>query len=174
MNDSKTFKSAADLGLPTGEAVIRRGKVTQQPTGLQPIDRSPAPIRPATISRIQPDMPTGGSQVILKTTYIDRSKGFLISSVPLWLAFATAAGLICYFYRGNPFLSVAMIGYLFTGAALGWFGSWAIHTIISPDGNTFYQSWLAYRIIQREQDHRHAQEENFYHPEEEQETMTHD
>lgn len=154
------YKSASALGLPTGDAVMRKGKVTVIPAG-QPAGvglRLPE-VGPAQL----PQMPqNAGSQVVLKTTYADRATGFLIGSVPMWLAFIVAAALIAYFFRDVPLFSVSMVGWMFTGAILSWVVSWLVHTMISPDGTTIIQSLLAYRVVRREQDYRHERDRGHY------------
>lgn len=148
-------KSAAQLGLPTGDAVLRGGKVTILPANHQ-LDVPRGDVGPAQLPQVQMN---AGSQVVLKTTYVDRSKGFLIGSTPMWLAFITGSALIAYFLRDVPLMSAAMIGYMFTGAIFAWIVSWLIHTLVSPDGTTIIQSFWAYRVVRKEQEHRHQQRE---------------
>lgn len=151
MNRS-THKSAAQLGLPTGDAVMREGKVT-----ILPPDHALDMPRRTDVGPAQlPQLPmNAGSQVALKTTYTDRAWGFLLKSVPMWLAFVVGSVLIAYFWRDVPLISATMIGYMFTGAIISWLISWVLDMAISPDGTTIIQSLLAFRIVAREQQHRH-------------------
>lgn len=145
---TKMSKTAQQLGLPTGDAVLRNGKVSVLPPGHALDGHRKTDIGPAQL----PQMPaSAGSQVVLKTTYADRAQGYLIGSVPMWLAFVVGAALIAYFMRDVPLLSTTMIGWMFTGAILSWVFSWVIHTLISPDGTTIIHALLGYRIIRHEQ-----------------------
>lgn len=147
----KTTKTATQLGLPAGDAVLRDGKVTILPPGHsldQPRQTDIGPYVPA---------PAATSHIEINGTYQDRARGFRIKTTPLTWAFMAGSGLVAYFGQGVPLMSAAMIGYMFTGFCVSWVFAWLVDTVISPDGNVLYQTHLAARWLAREQRHRHEQ-----------------
>lgn len=95
------------------------------------------------------------SRIELKTTYKDRSQGFLLATLPL----ASVAGLValimgvasrvCHSYAarrccafGSPF-------------AVSYLVAWISHLLISPDGAAFLSVFGVYQMASREQRHRH-------------------
>ena len=96
------------------------------------------------------------STVALRATYTDRSKGFLLATLPL----ATVAGVVA-FIAGIALFAVPILSWsallLFFGMfCLSYTVAYLAHTFVSPDGVPFLQAWAVYRLTREEQKHRHA------------------
>lgn len=95
------------------------------------------------------------SRIELKTTYKDRSQGFLLSTLPL----ASVAGLVALIMgvglAGVPLLSGAALLCFWGIFAAVYLIAYLGHLLISPDGAAFLGIWGVYRMAAREQRHRH-------------------
>lgn len=128
---------------------------------LLPAVREPAravqgevlPPERAPIYMPQQDQPL--SRIELRTTYRDRSQGFLLSTLPL----ATVAGLVAVIMgvglAGVPLLSGAALLCFWGIFAVTYVLAYLGHLLISPDGAAFLSVWGVYRMAAREQRHRH-------------------
>lgn len=146
-------RTAKELNLPAGDAVIRDGRVMVLPAGhTLDVDRS-REIQPYQVQQMMAQ--TSTSQVILKTTYTDRANGYRRATAPLSVAFMVAGALVAIFVQSAPVFSLATIAWMFSGFCAAWLIGWLVHTLASPDGAVIAQAFYAYRIIRREQDYRH-------------------
>ena len=95
------------------------------------------------------------SRIELKTTYKDRSQGFLLATLPL----ASVAGLVALIMgvglAGVPFFSGAALLCFWLSFALAYLVAWISHLLISPDGAAFLSVFGVYQMASREQRHRH-------------------
>ena len=95
------------------------------------------------------------SRIELRTTYADRSRGFLLATLPL----ASVAGLVALIMgvglAGVPFFSGAALLCFWLSFALAYLVAWISHLLISPDGAAFLSVFGVYQMASREQRHRH-------------------
>lgn len=92
----------------------------------------------------------------LRGDYTDRAKGFQLVTVPLAVGVGLGSLLVGIVGWGVPVLSVAALGWLWSGFLLTWLAAWAIHTVASPDGIALIHAVLGYRLIRHEQRERWA------------------
>ena len=169
MTTQRQYKQAAGVqALPPGERP--RGAVIQgwesaysdaEQRRLLPAVREPAravvgeimPPEQAPIYMPQPQRPL--SAIELRTTYADRSKGFLLATLPL----ASVAGLVALIMgvglAGVPLLSGAALLCFWGIFAATYLIAWLGHLAISPDGAAFLSVFGVYLMAVREQRHRH-------------------
>ena len=115
---------------------------------------------PSMVDILPPETPYLPAQVtptptILRGTYEDRSRGFLLATLPL----ATVASVVA-FIAGIALFAVPILSW---SALLVFFGMFCLsytvaylaHTFVSPDGVPFLQAWAVYRLTREEQKHRH-------------------
>ena len=144
-------KTAYELGLPQGDAVMRDGRVTVLPIGhTLDIDRSQE-IQPYQVQQMTPG---ATSQVILKTTYSDRAKGYRIAVQPLSAVMGALSVIVAIVGVGVPIFSLTILAWFGTAYALTWLAGYIIHQFVSPDGATIIHALLGYRVIRHEQQMR--------------------
>ena len=116
------------------------------------------PMQRAEIIRVNdalPMLPNATTNVELKTTYTDRSKGFQLATLPISVAFGIGALVVALLGFSVPIFSIAALS-VFWIAFLGWWLlGWLIHHVASPDGIALVQALLMYRYLRREQQQRH-------------------
>jgi hypothetical protein len=119
---------------------------------------APAPRQRVEIIPIDeqlPMLPTAQTSVELHTTYLDRSKGFQLATLPISAAFGVGALIVAVVGYSVPVLSIGALA-VFWLAFLGWWLiGWAIHHVASPDGIALVQALLMYRYVRTEQIERH-------------------
>ena len=95
------------------------------------------------------------SRIELRTTYKDRSQGFLLATLPL----ASVAGLVALIMgvglAGVPFFSGAALLCFWLTFAAAYLVARIAHLAISPDGAAFLSVFGVYLMASREQRHRH-------------------
>jgi fatty acid desaturase len=123
--------------------------------------QAPAPI----VRRAAPDalqnvvhtidvQPSATQHIEMKTSAVDRSKGFLIATVPLFAAFAVGAVLIAYIAFNVPVLSAAMLAIFWLTFVLAWAASYIYTLAISAEGIARYEAGQKWQVIKREQTER--------------------
>lgn len=124
------------------------------PTGNQPVVQSYRTQLPASDPLSLP--PSAATQhVQLATTYVDRSKGFQLATLPIAAAFGLGVLLIAYVGFDTPFLSVSAFVVFWLAFLAWWLVGWLIHHAASPDGNALIHTLLGWRYLNREQKERH-------------------
>jgi len=120
------------------------------------------PIRPYRVEVLPPAAPmtptvptTSRTDVMLKTTYVDRARGFNTVAVPLSAAVGVGSLIIGVAGFAVPVFSVGALATLWLGFLATWLVAWAIHTVISPEGNALVTTFFAWGWLAREQRHRH-------------------
>ena len=127
-------------------------KYTTRDNFVAPLPRTRVEILPP--DNIAPMLPTAQTSVTLHTTYLDRSKGFQLATLPIAVAFGGGALVVAIVGYSVPFLSLGALA-VFWLAFLGWWLiGWAIHHIASPDGIALVQALLSYRYLREEQKER--------------------
>lgn len=115
----------------------------------------------APITRYEPVLPTellppaSVAHVELRTTYLDRSKGFQLATLPVSLAFGIGALIVAIAGYSVPVLSVSALAVFWLAFLAWWLLGWAIHHIVSPDGVALIHALLGWRLLYREQAERH-------------------
>lgn len=149
--DPAPKKTAEQLGLPTGDAVMRNGKITILPKEHDMDEERGPEIGPAQMPTFKPSSTT---QTVIKTSAIDRAKGFNISTSRLSWAFALAGSLIAIWGYSAPVFSVTTLLFAFTAYATAWVIAWLSYQFVSPDGATILHAFLAYRLVRHHQKDR--------------------
>lgn len=101
------------------------------------------------------DVPLSATQhVETRTSHVDRAKGYLISSVPLFASYGVGAVLIAWVGFAVPIMSIpALVIFWLTFAAI-WGVSYLVNIGISAEGVAFFEAWRKWRVIEREQAER--------------------
>ncbi len=115
------------------------------------------------VIEVQPPVPMEGfnvpspaqSMVELRTSYTDRSRGFVWAITPVAAItglLSCVAGVALF---AVPALSFAILTWFLTAFCLTWIVGYVAHLLLSPDGALFANTWFLWRTVQREQKHRH-------------------
>jgi hypothetical protein len=103
------------------------------------------------------DVPLAATQHIeMKTSAVDRSKGFLIANVPLFGAFALGVWLLSGLLTNAPLFSFLGLCILWGSFVLAWLASYAYTLHTSAEGTAHYEARAKWRIIAEEQRRRWA------------------
>ena len=101
------------------------------------------------------DAPLSATQhVEMRTSAVDRSKGFLLASVPLYGAFALGVVLMMVLFTGYPFFSFWAFSVFWLSFVLAWAWGYRETLMKSAEGVAFFEAKAKWRIIEREQDRR--------------------
>lgn len=124
---------------------------------------------PATVRREAPPMPINSNVALtidapptstmhtdVRTSEVDRAKGFLLRSVPLYGAFALLVLLVTIFFYNVPFLSLPALVIFWLSFVMAWLLAYCYDLSHSPAGIAHYESRMKWRIIEREHDRRWA------------------
>ena len=95
------------------------------------------------------------SRIELRTTYADRSRGYLISMLPLAAVASLVGVIIAVSLFSVPLLSGAALLTFWAIFASVYLVSYLAHLLVSPDGAAFLAIFGVYRMAAREQRHRH-------------------
>ena len=120
------------------------------------------PAAPRVIE-VQPPVPMEGfnvpspaqSMVELRTSYTDRSKGFVWAITPVAVITGLLAGVAGVALFSVPVLSWSLLQVFLAFFCVTWIVGYVAHLLISPDGALFANTWFLWRTVQREQKHRH-------------------
>jgi len=126
------------------------------PGELLPAVRRPAAILPA--EPVQLPMPTASSEIVLRTDYTDRAKGWLLAVAPLATVGGLAGVLLAVVGWAVPLFSLGALLVYFATWAGTWLLGYIVHTIVSPDGVALVHTILGWRYVERE---RRARERSY-------------
>lgn len=127
----------------------------------------PAPQPPAVVRRLTPaeraefviDVPPSATQVVeVRTNAVDRAKGHLIATVPLFVFVGFVVDLLVYQFADYPLLSIPSVLILSSVTVICWFGSWLYTLSISAEAVTKYEAKRKWDVIERIQ----ASRERYY------------
>lgn len=90
----------------------------------------------------------------MKTSAVDRSKGFLIANVPLFGAFALGVWLLTGLLTTAPLFSFLGLCILWSSFVLAWLASYAYTLYVSAEGTARYEAVQKWRIVREEQRRR--------------------
>ena len=103
------------------------------------------------------DVPMQATQHIeMKTSAVDRSKGFLIANVPLFAAFAIGVWLLSGWLAAYPLLSYLGLLIFWLSFVLAWLVSYWYTLRVSAEGIAMYEAKSKWGIIKSEHDRRWA------------------
>ena len=139
----------------------------QRAAGLTRPQANYVPALPATVRRNDLPMPVqtnvvhaidaaplATQHVEVKTSAVDRAKGFLIASVPLYAGFATAVAGVCIVGWSVPLFSLATFLIFWLSFIGAWVVGYAYTLNVSAEGVSHYEARQKWQIIKREQEYR--------------------
>lgn len=125
----------------------------QQTTALA--KRPKVEVLPVQDTRHTIDVPMQATQHIeMKTSAVDRSKGFLIANVPLFSAFAIGVWLLSGLITASPLFSFLGLVILWSSFVLAWLASYAYTLHTSAEGTAHYEARQKWAVIRDEQKRR--------------------
>lgn len=117
--------------------------------------RGPAQVLPVQDTSHTLNVPLQSTQHIdMRTSAVDRSKGFLIANVPLFGAFALGVWLLSGLVTTTPLFSFLGLCVLWSSFVLAWLASYYYTLRVSAEGIAMYEARRKWDIIEREQDRR--------------------
>lgn len=96
------------------------------------------------------------TNIEMKTSAVDRSKGFLIANVPLFSAFAIGVWLLSGLISSSPLFSFLGLVILWSSFVLAWLASYAYTLHTSAEGTAHYEARQKWDVIKTEQKRRWA------------------
>ena len=119
--------------------------------------RGAAQLLPVQDTRHTIDVPLAATQHIeMKTSAVDRSKGFLIANVPLFGAFALGVWLLSGLLTSSGFFTLTGLVILWLSFVAAWLASYYYTLRVSAEGIAMFESEMKWKVIMREQDRRWA------------------
>jgi hypothetical protein len=147
MNDSQ------QAGPSTGKGKPRYGLVKPLPTPQTPVRRmTPADLN--TVTHALDVTPTATHHVEMKTSAVDRSKGFLLATVPLFAGFALGLVLVSVFFLSVPFWSLTALVIFWLSFVGSWLASYLYTIAVSAEGIAMFEARSKWKVIEREQTER--------------------
>lgn len=101
------------------------------------------------------DIPLSATQHIeMRTSAVDRAKGFLIANVPLFAAFALLMWLLSGVFALAPWFSLTALVVFWLSFVLAWLISYIYTLAVSAEGVALYESRQKWNVIREEQRRR--------------------
>jgi hypothetical protein len=101
------------------------------------------------------DAPLSATQHIeLRTSAVDRAKGFLIASTPLYAAFALGVLLVSVLFFNVPFWSFWGLSVFWLSFVLAWLWGYRETLVRSAEGIAHYEAKRKWDVIEEEQRRR--------------------
>lgn len=117
--------------------------------------RGSATVLPVQDTRHTIDVPLAATQHIeMKTSAVDRSKGFLIANVPLFGAFALGVWLLSGLLTNAPLFSFLGLCILWGSFVMAWLVSYWYTLRTSAEGTAHYEARQKWAVIKEEQRRR--------------------
>ena len=114
-------------------------------------------VLPVQDTRHTIDVPMQSTQHIeMKTSAVDRSKGFLIANVPLFGAFALGVWLLSGLVTTTPLFSFLGLCILWSSFVLAWLASYYYTLRVSAEGIAMFEAKSKWNVIREEQKRRWA------------------
>lgn len=118
-------------------------------------EQAPTPIIPHQEVTHHIDAPLSATQhVEMRTSAVDRAKGFLIASTPLYLAFALGVLLLAVLFAGVPFWSFWAFSIFWLSFVAAWLWGYKETLAKSAEGISHYEARRKWDIIEEEQRRR--------------------
>lgn len=116
---------------------------------VQPLPAQPAPLEGFNV----PSPAT--SNVELRTSYTDRARGFVWAITPVALVTGVLSCVAGVTLFAVPLLSWAILQVFLAFFCVTWIIGYGLHLLLSPDGALFFNTFMLWRTVQREQEDRH-------------------
>jgi len=152
MTDNKTVT----IEEQRAQGLLRRNYTAAAPAEVTTVaKRGAAQLLPVQDTRHTIDVPLAATQHIeMKTSAVDRSKGFLIANVPLFGAFAVGVWLLSGLVGSYPLFSFAGLVVMWSSFVLAWLLSYAYTLHTSAEGTAHYEARQKWAVIREEQRRR--------------------
>lgn len=135
------------------EAGLTRAQAHYVPAAPVRRDAPPMPVN-SQVAHVIDAAPTATQHIEMKTSAVDRAKGFLIASVPLYLAFATAVvGVVVIGWR-VPVFSLATFIIFWLAFVAAWVVGYAYTLHVSAEGIAMFEAKNKWAILREEQRRR--------------------
>jgi len=144
-NETITIEQQEDMGLR---------RPSQKFVPAAPLARRPVPAMPGAVSTQIDVTPTATTHIDVRTSEVDRAKGFLLRSVPLYAAFALLVLLVTVFFSGVPFLSLSALTIFWLSFVAAWLLAYCYDLSRSPSGIAHMEATRKWDLIEREHDRR--------------------
>jgi hypothetical protein len=146
-NETITIEQQEGMGL-------RRPQSKYVPAA--PLARRPVPAMPGPVSTQIDVTPTATTHIDVRTSEVDRAKGFLLRSVPLYAAFALLVLLVTVFFYSMPMLSLPALVIFWLSFVAAWLLAYCYDLSRSPSGIAHLEATRKWDLIEREHDRRWA------------------
>ncbi len=123
-----------------------------------PLARREAPPMPVNsqVTHVIDAAPVATQHVEMRTSAVDRAKGFLIASVPLYAGFALVVVLVCVFFAGVPLLSLPTLLIFWLSFVAAWVVGYTYTLSVSAEGVAHFEARSKWDVIKEEQRRRWA------------------
>lgn len=140
----------------TGMVQRRNNYVQASPVEVTAIaKRGPAQVLPVQDTRHVIDVPLQSvTNIEMRTSATDRSKGFLLANVPLFGAFALGIWLLSGLLANAPLFSFLGLCILWSSFVLAWLASYVYTLHTSAEGTAHYEARQKWGVIREEQRRR--------------------
>lgn len=110
---------------------------------------------PDTVAAYSIEAPLSAIQSVeMRTSSVDRAKGYLLRMIPLFATVALLAVLTAVYFADWPFLSLASFLLYWTVFAICWLISYIHDMSISPEGVSYFEARSKWGVIREEQRQR--------------------
>ena len=118
-----------------------------------PVVRRP-PAELSAVSHTIDVQPSATHHVEMRTSAVDRSKGFLIATVPLFAGLALGMVLISVFFFNVPFMSLTALVIFWLSFVAAWLLAYVYTLAVSAEGIAMFEAKSKWDVIKREQTER--------------------
>lgn len=140
-----------------GNRQQRAAGLTRQQTNYVPMrserQAPPMPVN-SSVAHVIDAAPVSTQHVEMRTSAVDRAKGFLIASVPLYAAFAAAVVGVCVIGWRVPVFSLATFVIFWLSFVAAWVVGYTYTLSVSAEGVSLWEAKAKWRILEREQEYR--------------------
>ena len=135
-------------------AGLTRPQANYVPAPIQ--RRTAAPMMPinSQVAHVIDAAPVATQHVEMRTSAVDRAKGFLIASVPLYMAFAVAVVGVCVVGWRVPVFSLATFIIFWLAFVAAWIVGYTYTLNVSAEGVAHYEARQKWDVIREEQRRR--------------------
>lgn len=134
-------------------AGLTRSQANYVPAPIQRAAAPPMPIN-SQVAHVIDAAPVATQHVEMKTSAVDRAKGFLIASVPLYMAFAIAVVAVCVIGWRVPVWSLATFIIFWLSFVAAWIVGYTYTLNVSAEGVAHYEARQKWGILREEQRRR--------------------
>jgi fatty acid desaturase len=129
-----------------------------RPAPSAPIVRRMAPGELNNVQHTLDIQPSATMHVEMRTSAVDRSKGFLVATVPLFAGLALGLVLISVFFLSVPFLSLTALVIFWLSFVGAWLVAYGYTLAVSAEGIALFEAKSKWDVVKREQ----AERWNYY------------